>query len=197
MQQKLFAEAFGTFTLAFAVLGSVSVLDPIIATPVLAALVLGLFVYSIGSVSGSHLNPAVTVGLWSIRKISSASAAGYIIAQCIGGLLAFVVAGLFFDNLGFGMVPESITTFWAELAGMTLFTFGIASVVYGRVADVASGLTVGGSLLLGIILATQLGSAGILNPAVGLALGTVSFSYVLGTVVGSILGMNLYRAIMR
>ena len=80
---------FGTFTLAFAVLGSVSVLAPVIATPLIAALVLGMFVYSIGSVSGSHINPAVTVGLWSIQKIESIAAVKYILAQCIGGLLAF------------------------------------------------------------------------------------------------------------
>jgi len=109
----------------------------------------------------------------------------------------FFVAGFFFESLALGLVPESITTFWAELVGMTLFTFGIASVVYGKVADTASGLVIGGSLLLGIILAAHLGSAGILNPAVGLALGSVSLSYVLGALLGSVLGMNLYRAITK
>lgn len=197
MQQKLTAELFGTFTLAFTILGSVSVIDPILATPLMAALVLGLFVYSIGNVSGSHLNPAVTAGLWSIRKINTPDAIKYIVAQCIGGILAFFIAGLFFSTQTIALVPESLADFWAELIGMTLFTFGIASVVYRKVADTASGLVIGGSLLLGIILAAHLGSAGILNPAVGLALGTVSFSYVLGAVLGAILGMNLYRAIIK
>ncbi|MFT5832083.1 MAG: aquaporin Z [Candidatus Paceibacteria bacterium] len=193
MQQKLVAEAFGTFTLALAVLTSISVLDPMLATPVVAALVLGLFVYSIGSVSGSHINPAVTAGLWSIRKINTPDAIKYIIAQCAGALAAFFVAGMFVSGLALGMVPENMMDFWAELIGMTLFTFGIAAVVYGKVADTASGLVIGGSLLLGLILAVYLGSAGILNPAVGLAVGSVSFSYIAGAVAGSMIGMNLYR----
>lgn len=195
MQKQLLAEMFGTFTLAFAVLGSLSISEPVIATPLIAALVLGLFVYSIGSVSGSHINPAVTAGLWSIRRINSMDASKYIVAQLIGALAAYFVATVFFGDLAMELVPESMTVFWAELVGMTLFTFGIASVVYGKVVDTVSGLVIGGSLLLGIILAAHLGSAGILNPAVGLALGSVSLSYIAGAVVGSMVGMNLYRHI--
>jgi glycerol uptake facilitator-like aquaporin len=195
MQKQLLAEMFGTFTLAFTVLGSISIAEPVIATPLIAALVLGLFVYSIGNVSGSHINPAVTAGLWSIRRINSIDASKYIVAQCIGALAAYFLATVFFGDLAMGIVPESMTVFWAELVGMTLFTFGIASVVYGKVVDTVSGLVIGGSLLLGIILAAHLGSAGILNPAVGLALGSISLSYIAGAVVGSMVGMNLYKTI--
>jgi glycerol uptake facilitator-like aquaporin len=83
--------------------------------------------------------------------------------------------------------------FLAEVLGTALFTFGIASVVAGRVHDAMSGVVVGGSLLFGIIVAVQLGSAGILNPAVALALGSLSLSYVGGAIVGAVLGMQLYR----
>lgn len=62
--KKLLAEGFGTFILTltamFSILGSFDV-----PTPVLVGLTLMLFVYTIGSLSGAHLNPAVTVGLWS------------------------------------------------------------------------------------------------------------------------------------
>jgi glycerol uptake facilitator-like aquaporin len=197
MQQKVVAEAFGTFVLSLAVLISINVLDPLFATPVVAALVLGLFVYSIGPISGAHINPAVTAGLWSIRKINTPDAIKYIIAQCAGALAAFYVAGTFVSGLALGIVPENMMDFWAELIGMTLFTFGIASIVYRKVADTASGLVIGGSLLLGLVLAVHLGSAGILNPAVGLAVGSVSFSYLMGAVVGSMIGMNLYRHLVK
>jgi len=193
MQKKLLAEAIGTFVLALAVLSSLQAEMAIIATPVIAGLVLGLFVYSIGSTSGCHINPAVTAGVWSVGKINSKDAVLYIIAQLIGGLVAFGVATVFFSGAVLGMAPESMMVFVAELIGAAVFTFGIAAVVYGKAASDASGLVTGGSLLLGILIAAQLGSAGILNPAVALALGSLNLSYVLGAVLGSMVGMNIYK----
>jgi len=137
----------------------------------------------------------VTIGLWSIKKVSTAEAINYIVAQLIGALLAFGIAVVFFNGISLGMVAESGTVFWAELIGAAVFTFGIAGVVYGKVKDAASGLVIGGSLLLGIVIAAHLGSAGILNPAVALALGSISLSYVLGSILGGIVGMKLYKMI--
>jgi glycerol uptake facilitator-like aquaporin len=194
MQNKLIAEAFGTFTLALAVLTSVHVGGAVVATPVLAALVLGLFVYTIGSKSGCHINPAVTLGLWSINKIKTNDAVSYIVVQLLGGLVAFGAASVLLSTAPtLGMAPESMSVFIAEVIGATLFTFGIAGVVYGKVRDDMSGIVIGGSLLLGIMLAVGLGSAGILNPAVALALGALNLSYALGAILGAMLGMNLYR----
>lgn len=194
MNKKLLAEALGTFTLALAVLTSVST-DSILVTPVIAGLVLGLFVYTIGAKSGSHINPAVTTGLWSLGKIKTNEAVSYIIAQLIGGGLALFVATNFLGEVGLSSAPESFSIFLAELIGMIIFTFGIASVVYSKVNDAASGLVIGGSLLLGIIIAAHLGSSGILNPAVALALGSFNFSYVLGAIFGSAIGMRLYKTL--
>lgn len=63
MYKKYFAELVGTFTLSFVVFEAVAagVAVPL-PVPVIAALTLGLFVYTIGSILGCHLNPAVTVG---------------------------------------------------------------------------------------------------------------------------------------
>jgi glycerol uptake facilitator-like aquaporin len=194
MQQKLIAEAFGTFALALAVLATLSSELPAIATPVAAALVLGLFVYTIGAKSGCHINPAVTLGLWSINKIKTNEAIQYIVAQALGGLIAFgLVSTLLGTSVSLGMAPESMNVFLAELIGTTLFTFGIAAVVYGKVRDGMSGAVIGGSLLLGITIAAALGSAGILNPAVALALGSLNLSYAAGSVAGAMLGFNFYR----
>lgn len=194
MQQKLIAEAFGTFALALAVLATLTSDMSALATPIAAALTLGLFVYTIGGKSGCHINPAVTLGLWSVNKIKTNDAVQYIIAQVIGGLVAFGLASAMLGSgLTLGMVPESLNIFLAELIGAALFAFGIAAVVHGKVRDDASGLVIGGSLLLGITLAAALGSAGILNPAVALALGSLNLSYALGAILGAMLGFNFYK----
>ena len=156
---------------------------------------LGLFVYSIGSISGCHINPAVTLGLWSVTKISTYDATQYIIGQCLGALAAFGIVYLTIGGVALGLAPENGTTFLAELIGTAVFTFGIASIVYSKDNKSFSGLVIGGSLLLGITLAVALGSSGILNPAVGLALGSTSLSYIMGAVFGSIIGMQTYRAL--
>jgi len=197
MSQKMFAEFIGTAILSLSVLLSVTVVDSVLITPVLAALVLGLFVYSIGSISGCHINPAVTLGLWSITKISTNDAISYIIAQCLGALAAFGIVAATVGGVSLGLAAEDGTVFLAELIGTALFTFGIASVVFGSVKDAASGLVIGGSLLLGITLAVGLGAGGILNPAVGIALGSSSLSYVAGAIFGSVLGMQVYRALIK
>ena len=196
MQQKLIAEAFGTFTLAVAVLCSLHMGSSIIPTPVVAGLTLGLFVYTIGGKSGCHINPAVTLGLWSINKIKTNDAVKYIIAQLVGGFLAFALASAILGAKKIGMTPESMPDFLAEALGAIVFGFGIAAVVMGKIKDDIVGLVIGGSLLLGIIIAAGFGSMGILNPAVALALGVVNLSYVLGAIVGTMLGMNLYRKLM-
>jgi len=65
--------------------------------------------------------------------------------------------------------------------------------VYGKVSDHMSGLVVGGSLLLGILIASMAGSLGILNPAVALALNSLTVLYLFAPVVGSIAGFQLYK----
>lgn len=196
MQQKLIAEAFGTFALALAVLTSLSMGASSIATPVVAALTLGLFVFTIGGKSGCHINPAVTLGLWSINKVKTIDAAKYIVAQLIGALLAFGLASAVLGTKSADMAPESMVNFVAEAVGAIFFGFGIAAVVFGKVKDDIVGFVIGGSLLLGIIIAAGFGSLGVLNPAVALTLGAFNLSYVLGEIIGVVLGMNLYRKLM-
>ena len=94
------------------------------------------------------------------------------------------------------MAPESLQIFLAELIGATILTFGIAAVVHGKVSSTLSGIVIGWSLLIGIILASALGSAGILNPAVALALGSLNLSYALGAIAGGVIGVQLYKRLI-
>ena len=121
----------------------------------------------------------------------------YIVAQCLGGLAAFLLVVATVGGVTLGLVAEDTSVFLAELVGTAIFTFGIASVVYGKVDGAASGLVIGGSLLLGITLAVALGSGGILNPAVGIALGSTSLSYIIGSIAGAMIGMNAYQRLVR
>jgi glycerol uptake facilitator-like aquaporin len=196
--KKYIAEFIGTFALTFVVALSIAGKFPV-STPVLAGLVLALFVYSIGHLSGSHINPAVTIGAWSIKKISTIDATGYVISQVLGAVVAMFLA----YSVGVNgvtsriLVSNLLSVGVAEALGMFFFTFGIASVVYGKVQDTVSGLVVGGSLLLGIAIAALFGSNGVLNPAVALGIGSFGIMYVLGPIVGSIVGMNTYRYISK
>lgn len=189
--KKYIAEMFGTFTLCLVVLlssaGQTSVL-----TPILVALCLMLFVYTIGGLSGCHINPAVTIGLLTIKKIELKEASKYIIAQFIGAILATLVLSqlkISINPIVTGGVKEAV----AEGLGMIIFSFGIATVVYGKATQSISGLIVGGSLLLGIIIASMMGSPGILNPAVALALHAFQPSYLVSEIVGAIIGFSFYK----
>jgi glycerol uptake facilitator-like aquaporin len=153
--KKYIAESVGTFFLAFVVYVSIASGWSAVATPLLAALTLGLCVYTLGHVSGTHINPAVTIGLWSIGKIKSQDALLYIIAQFVGAVAAMLLASMAFGLSTGVLAAADLTTTFAELLGAMFFAFGIASAVYGRSVSAASGFVVGGSLLIGVAIAAD------------------------------------------
>lgn len=191
--KKNIAELFGTFALTSIVILSLTS-EILIDTPLAAALTLLLFVYTIGSISGSHINPAVTLGAMSIKKIGIKEGLIYILYQLIGATLALLLMARF-GNVSMLDGSFAIQTLLAEIIGAVFFTFGIASVVYGKVHESMSGVVVGGSLLLGILFAVYLGSNGVLNPAVAFGIGSFGWAYILGPIIGSVAGFNLYKVI--
>jgi aquaporin Z len=90
---KYLAEAVGTYVLVFGGVGA-AVLSGGKIGYVGVAFAFGLsllaMAYTIGPISGCHINPAVTLGVMMAKKISSKDAAFYVIAQIIGGILATV-----------------------------------------------------------------------------------------------------------
>src|SRR5438128_1149018 len=147
--KKYIAEFLGTFSLSLVVVLSLGGVFPV-PTSVLAALTVGLFVYTVGHISGTHINPAVTIGAWSIGKIRTNDVIGYIIAQILAGGFVFIIAEHHLPVRMAITVNSSMLTGLAELIGTFFLTFGIASVVYGRTPGQLSGLVIGGSLLLGV-----------------------------------------------
>lgn len=189
--QKYLAEVLGAFALTLAVWLSIGFTMPL-ATPVAAALVLGLFVYTVGHVSGAHLNPAVTLGLMSVKKISVQDGLLYIISQCVGGVAAMVLGRLVTGEVVRVTATTSLNVGLAEAVGAFILAFGVCSVVYKKVQPATSGLVIGGSLLLGIYLASAM-SNGVINPAVAIGIGSLNVMYILGPLLGGILGAQAFK----
>src|ERR1700722_15813816 len=89
--KKYIAELIGTFVLVFGGCGT-AVLAGDHVGYLGVALAFGLtlltMAYAIGPISGCHINPAVTIGLFVSRKIAPGDVIGYIVAQIVGGILA-------------------------------------------------------------------------------------------------------------
>lgn len=95
---KYLAEAIGTFWLTFAGCGSavIAARFPEVGIGLLGvALAFGLTVltmaYAVGHISGCHVNPAVTVGLWAGGRFPSQEVAPYVVSQVVGAIVAAAV----------------------------------------------------------------------------------------------------------
>ncbi|MEZ9242747.1 aquaporin Z [Vibrio lentus] len=115
---KYIAEMFGTFWLVLGGCGSavLAAAFPDVGIGLLGvSLAFGLTVltmaFAIGHISGCHLNPAVTIGLWSGGRFDGKDVAPYIIAQVIGGVIAggvlFVIAS---GQAGFDVVSSGFAS---------------------------------------------------------------------------------------
>ncbi|MDD5026113.1 MAG: aquaporin [Candidatus Peribacteraceae bacterium] len=193
--RKYTAELLGTAILTFAVLTALKYSLPL-SVPVVAGLTLGLLVYIIGQISGAHVNPAVTIGLWSIRKMDAWEALKYVVAQVLGAVIVLKAAPYILGDLPIITVDASGLILFAEALGAFLLLLGICAVVHNKVSSGASGLTIGGSLLLGILLAMAT-SNGVLNPAVAIGIGSVSWAYLSGPLIGAVVACWLYRWMAR
>ncbi|HLC76146.1 MAG TPA: aquaporin [Candidatus Peribacterales bacterium] len=188
------AELLGTFLLALLVHLSLGSSFPV-PTPVVAGLTLGLIVYMFGSVSGAHVNPAVTVGLAVIHKISWNDAAAYIVMQLTGGLLAMMVGNTLMGTQLDVIAGNTLSIGIAEALGAAILVLGVSSVVLGKAPKEASGLTIGTALTLGALTASSV-SNGVVNPAVAVGIGSVSLAYIVGPLVGGAIAAFGYRALI-
>lgn len=148
---KYLAEAFGTFWLVLGGCGSAVLAAgfPDVGIGLLGvALAFGLTVltmaFAIGHISGCHLNPAVTVGLWAGGRFETKGVAPYIIAQVIGGLIAggilyviatgqagFDVVGSGFAANGYGEHSPGQYSMLAALVSEVIMTMMFLIVIMG------------------------------------------------------------------
>lgn len=162
-----------------------------------AGVALSLIVSVFGHVSGAHVNPAVTIGLWTLKKIETTTAIVYVAAQMLGGASAL----LFFNYASgeslaaVGSSSFSWVIFWVETVGAALFGMGIASVISQKIEGYQAAITIGMSLTFGSLIAST-ASAGFLNPAVALANNSWDRTLALAPVLGMVIGMNIYVALI-
>jgi len=211
------AEFIGTFVLVFAVTLAVSLfINPQgtgsdwAVVGLVHFLVLFMIVMTIGSISGAHVNPAVTVALLALRKIRPNDAAVYILLQLAGGVAgALMTKFLLIDDLAdqqnVGAVSLNLSIlggdfqgFVAELLGAFFLVWAVVAVaVNPRAARDWSGLAIGGTLGFAVLIIGAL-TGGSFNPARWFGPALVSgewntpLLYIFAPVVGGVLAALTY-----
>jgi glycerol uptake facilitator-like aquaporin len=157
------------------------------------AITVGVLTLIFNATSGAHFNPAITIGMWTLRKIKTLQAIVAVAAQMLGGFAAWKLAEYFTGQTLANIAGKTFS--WkvlvAEALGTFVLTFGIAAAIYQKYEGSKLAVTVAASMFAGIIVAS-LAANGALNPA--LALGNQSWgrAYIFGPIIGSVVGMNLY-----
>ena len=102
--KKLIAEGLGTAMLTLIACGVAVVSSgDLVATSLAFGLVLMMMIYVIGDISGCHINPAVSLGMFMAGKMKAKDFGLYVAAQFIGGLVGSLILAIFvkgFDTLG-------------------------------------------------------------------------------------------------
>jgi MIP family channel proteins len=219
LPQKLLAEFIGTFTLIFIGAGAICADQYLHAANgggvgllgIAAAhgLAIGIMVTAVGHISGGHLNPAVTIGFWVTKRISTFQAISYWIAQLLGAtaaayLLVVILPETVWRPVGLG-TPDLAPDF-PRMHGMLLeavLTFLLVFVVFATAADSKgafnkiAGFAIGLTITMDILLGGPFTGAAV-NPAraFGPALAAHHWSnhgvYWVGPLLGGIIAGYLY-----
>jgi MIP family channel proteins len=212
------SELVGTFFLVLGICGVVSAgAGHALLTNIalVHTLVLMSLVYAIGSISGCHVNPAVTLALLVIRKISGRDAVIYIVCQVAGAVLAGVAVHAFFKvsgsvvNYGTPAVADTylhggsaFVAMIAEALGAFLLMWAVMGTAVNPAAPKGvAGFAIGGALGVGVLIFGPATGAAF-NPArwFGPALISGEFTdgwlYVVGPIIGAAAAAGLYRLVM-
>ena len=210
--RKYVAEFIGTFVLVFFACGTAVVVKCSVkngAGYLLTALAFGLVIvamaYSIGNISGCHINPAVSIAMLVSKKMTLSDFIGYVIAQFLGAitgaalLMAFLgkesglgTNGLYNGKIGLSFLIEIILTF--------VFVLAILGVTSKQENSAVAGLVIGLSLTLVHILGiaftgTSVNPARSFGPALfvgGDALSNV-WVFIAAPLVGGVLAALVYK----
>ncbi|MBR4617750.1 MAG: MIP family channel protein [Bacilli bacterium] len=219
--KKYISEFVGTFTLVLIACGVAVIVGcttpaGIVAVSLAFGLVIVAMAYSIGNVSGCHINPAVSIGMTVAGKMSVAECVKYIISQVLGALAGSLVLGLLlgnFNSLGAnsygGSLPNGTEVTWlialiTEIILTFIFVTTILGVTDKKENGHATGIVIGLTLtlvhLFGIpFTGTSVNPARSLAPAIiqgGTALSQV-WLFILAPIIGCILAGLFYRFVTK
>ena len=211
MRRACFAEFLGTAALVFAGTGAIVINDVSggAITHVGVAMTFGLIVlamiYTLGDISGAHLNPAVTLAFWRARRFDGARVLPYIGSQLGGALLASgLLRALFPAHATLGATlpaGPAAQSFILETVLTALLMFVILNVSTGsKEKGLTAGIAIGGVILLEAMFAGPICGAS-MNPARSLAPALVSgnlgavWIYLLAPVLGAWLAVAGCRGV--
>ena len=218
---KYLAELIGTAALVLIGCGSAVIAGSHIGFLGIAlafGLVVLVLVYAIGPISGCHVNPAITVAMLTAGKINAKDGVGYIVAQCLGGIIGagillaiasgrpdYTLATAGLGQNGYGLhSPDHFSLmacFIAEVVLTALFLFVIFGSTHANApkgfAGIAIGLTLAFIHMVGIpITGTSVNPARSLGPAVfvgGEAL-TQLWLFIVAPIIGGVLAAIVWKA---
>jgi aquaporin Z len=217
LSTSLLAEFIGTFALIFIGAGAGALgIGGLVGVALAHGFVIVGFAYSYGHISGTHINPAVTLGVWAAGKIDAGRAFSYIVFQIAGGVVGALVlrwvlggpeTGLGRTALASGLQVGGTTITITAAIGLVLeaiLTFFLVNAVMNAgisgKATIPGGLAIGLTLAFCILMGGPLTGAS-LNPArsIGPAVATGNFDnlwvYLVGPALGGVLAGVLYKAI--
>lgn len=217
LPRRAVAEALGTFGLIFFGCGSVVVSSlpgasyGLLGVALVHAVVLSVMITATMSISGGHLNPAVTIGLLSVKRIDAKTAGVYVLAQLIGAALGALTLRLVLPSgvvrvgtLGTPVLANAMTMMDGILLEAVL-TFFLVSAVFGTAvssdAPKVGGFGIGLVLLFDILIGgTLTGSAA--NPARAFGPALVSGTWYaqpvwwIGPILGGLLAAQLWERVL-
>jgi MIP family channel proteins len=182
--QKLAAEFIGTFALIFFGAGSICAYQflhagsdlSLFGIAIVHGLAIGLMICALGHVSGGHFNPAVTIGFWVTKRVTTVEAVSYWAAQLLGAIVAaFLLRAVVPDEIwrAVALGTPSLTRDFTVLSGLILeaiTTFFLVLTVFATAVDDRNssrpyaGFCIGLIISLGIMVAGPFTGAA-LNPA--------------------------------
>jgi MIP family channel proteins len=218
LARRLTAEALGTFGLVF-VGAAVVVVNGgfpnsgigLLGIALAHAVVLSVMITATMTISGGHLNPAVTIGLLVGRRIDPVSAAAYIVTQLAAACLAALLVKLLLPHLaarnallGVPVIANSVSL--GQAIGIELvLTFFLVSAVYGTAvspdAPRVAGFGIGLVLLFDILVGGPLTGAA-MNPARAFGPAVVANQWVghlvywIGPILGGIVAALLWEYVL-
>lgn len=207
--KKYIAELFGTFAMVFAGTGAIITNDisggavTHVGISITFGLIVLAMIYTVGEVSGAHLNPAVTLGFWMAGRLRGVLVLPYVASQITGALLASVFLLSIFPGhptLGSTNPTGSATqSFLLELVLTWILMLVILGVSTGaKEKGVIAGVAVGAVIALEALFAGPISGAS-MNPARSLGPALVSrhfeslWVYLVAPVVGAFIAIPACR----